>query len=273
MVKKLFKHEVKAYLRILLIVWAGLLGIATLSRIVQFFEQDSVVYRIVNYSSLVVYAVGLAVCVIFPFIYAIVRFYKNLFTGEGYLTFTLPVTTFSHIWVKLSAALSMQLSTLLVVLLSGMIITSGDMLTEIFKAAQYFLTRIHLLDAEFAMHLPAYVAEYALLLIIAEATGLLLYYACISIGQLSRKNRILMAVVVYFGHYFLCQVLQTVAIIVFALIGNWEEIIEPVLTFMEKHYFAAVHIFIWGFCIILAAIGALYFAISNTIIRKKLNLE
>lgn len=273
MVRKLFKHELKAYLRILLVVWAGLLGIALLTRCAQFFEQDSTVYDIVYISSVVAYIVGLLACLSFPFIYGIVRFYKNLFTGEGYLSFTLPVTPFSHIWVKLATAVLMQLTTVLVVLFSFVIITAGDVLTEIWKAGDYLLTQLYALDVDLATHFPIYFAEFALVLIVVNATQLLLYYTCITVGQLSRKNRILMAVAVYFGYYFVCQILQTIAIVVFALVDNWEEILKPVLDFGDAHPYAFFHLLLWGAVVLTAVAGVIYFTITHTIISKKLNLE
>ena len=91
MVKKLFKHEIKAYLRIMIPVYVCLLAVALLGRVIQFFEADTFIYSFVNGSSIFVYVVAIIACFGFSSVFSIVRFYKNLFTDEGYLTFTLPV--------------------------------------------------------------------------------------------------------------------------------------------------------------------------------------
>ena len=66
------------------------------------------------------------VALAFPFVYSVIRFYRNLFTGEGYLSFTLPVTPANHLWVKVVTAVSFSLLSVLVAALSGVIITAGE---------------------------------------------------------------------------------------------------------------------------------------------------
>lgn len=273
MVRKLFKHELKAYLRVLLIVWAGMLGVALLARGVQFFEQDSTVYDIVNGSSILAYVVGLLACMAFPFILAIVRFYRNLFTGEGYLTFTLPVTSFGHIWVKLAAGVVMQAATVLVMLLSAIIILSGDVLAEVFKAGDYLLTRIYTDIPELKIQLPLYFAEFLLLTVVSFAAELLLYYTCICVGQLTRKNRILTAVGVYFGYYFTCQILQTILTVLITFVPDMDKFLQPIFTFADKHPYGFFHLLLGGIIVLSAGLGVAFFAISHAIVSKKLNLE
>lgn len=47
-----------------------------------------------------VYALGFASSII-TLIFILMRYYKNFFTDEGYLTFTLPVTPHELLWTKL----------------------------------------------------------------------------------------------------------------------------------------------------------------------------
>ena len=117
MVKKLFKHEFLAWLRIMGILWAVMLTVAAANRIFQCFENDSNAYIVVFVLSVVAFVLTLTVCMSICEIFGVVRFYKNLFTGEGYLSFTLPVTTSAHIWVKALTFAVMMLLTLLVALL------------------------------------------------------------------------------------------------------------------------------------------------------------
>ena len=47
----------------------------------------------------------------------------------------------------------------------------------------------------------------------------MLYYACISIGQTAKKNRILLAIGVYYIYTIIVQVISTVFSVVFSLLS------------------------------------------------------
>ena len=271
MVKKLFRHELQAYWRVLIPIWALLTGVSVLGRLIQLFENDSVAYGIVRTSTIIFYAVALLVCLVFPFVFSIMRFHKNLFTGEGYLSFTLPVTPFQHVLVKATAGLSVQLLTVVVSLISLMLITMGDVFGEIMKAIGYLYTHFYH-QKEWGMHLPRYLVEGFLLLVIAYVSEVLLYYACISIGQRSKKNRILAAVGVYFAYYFIRQVLGTIVIVIVSAM-DWTQLLERVLEWVDQHPFETAHYVIALLMLVYAVAAALYFLISHRTIRNRLNLE
>ena len=125
MVKKLYKHEFAAWLRVIVFFWAATLLTAGINRIVQIFENDSIIYKILLVSGFVMYFISIFVTLAAPTIFGIVRFYKNFFTGEGYLTFTLPATKKQLLFVKISTAVCMGAASFLVCLLSGCIIMAG----------------------------------------------------------------------------------------------------------------------------------------------------
>lgn len=270
MVRKLFKHEILYYLRTLLPVQAVLLGIAILGRFVQFFEADSTSYKIVFWSSVVMFIISVIACILMSVVIGVVRFYKNLFSSEGYLTFTLPVTPTQHILVKVCTAVLFQIISLIAVILSVCVITAGEVLNEIIKAAAYLL--------RFAMeniaggHIIFYIIEIFILFVVAYFSQYLLYYFCISVGQLFRKNRILAAVGVYFGYYMFTQAIGTV-ITVFGAVFHTFLPLEPVAQFMSTHMYESIHMII-GFLIFLSlVICAVFFFIIRFIMSRKLNLE
>ncbi len=265
MVKKLFKHEFQSYWRILIPVWCVLLGIAAFGRLLFLFESDTVIYDIVSGSSIFFYVLSVVVALVFPMVLAVIRFYKNLFTGEGYLTFTLPVTTGQHIRVKVTTAVAVQLATLLVVLLSEGVFTAGGLLVEICKAIGYIFRHA----APYTKgNLVYYVLEFVLLMVVAWFAEFLLYDTCIAVGQLFKKNRVLAAVGVYFGLYMVTQVIGTIGITVAAFI-DWESVGE----FIAKNWIACIHWFLCGGILLCAGLVAVYYTITHHIIRKRLNLE
>lgn len=269
MVKKLFKHEYLAWLRVLPIIYGITLVIAAALRIIVIFENDSVYYGIVFGSAVFMFVVAIIACIVSPVIFGIWRFYKNMFTGEGYLTHTLPVTAANHLWAKVITATSFSVISVVVCLLAGMIASIGELLVEIFKAADYILAQI---PKEYVGHVAGWVAEYALALLVAVFASHLFYYLCICIGQLFRKNRVLAAVGVYFGFYMITQVISTVLIVVFAV---WVEsdAWQQLLTWIEKHPEPAIHIFLGGLAVLVAIFALVYYLICHHIVRKKLNLE
>lgn len=268
MVKKLFKHEILAWCRILPIVYIIFLCIAVMGRIVQFFEADSFAYNMIFFSAIAVYIIGIIACFAFPTVFGIVRFYKNLFSGEGYLSFTLPVTPANHILVKLFVAFMFDVISLLVVVLSALIMTFGEVLSEICNAISYVIAQIPFDDG---IHIALYIVEYILMFFILFITKYLLFYLCITVGQLFNKNRILASVGVYFAYYFVCQILGTILGVVFIILG--EAGVFDNITFPDLHPYAFVHIMLCSMIVIYGLIAWLYYFITHRIICRRLNLE
>lgn len=269
MVKKLFKHEFDAYKRFLLPVYLILLAVSVFTRILYFFETDTTVFRIISVSSIIALVVTSVVCIILTFVNIITRFYKNLFTNEGYLSFTLPVTTEQHIFVKLTVGVVAAISSLVSVIIGVCIATAGEMTVEIFKVVGYFFKKVPPL---FDGHFWFYFVEVILIVLLALVVSILLFYSCIAIGQLSKKNRVLAAVGAYFGYYLIEQVLGTIFIIVFYALQD-TGFYTTILKFMEKNSYEFIHIVLAISFVIYALLALLFFFITNRIIKKKLNLE
>ncbi len=269
MVRKLYKHEFLAWLRVIWIVWTIVLVSAIFNRGIQLFENDSIYYGILFGSGVLLYVVALLCCMAFPLIFGIVRFYRNFFTGEGYLTFTLPATKAQLLWVKISTAVCFSIVSVVVCMASGCIVMAGEVLEEVCKAAAYLMS---LVPADLTAHLIGWAVELLLLLLAADFAGHLFYYTCICIGQLFRKNRVLAAVGVYFGFYVIAQILSTVGMVVFTMLtaaGVWDGII----VWIAEHAEIAVHSYLGGFAVLTVLMGLVYYWICHHIIHKKLNLE
>lgn len=269
MVGKLIKHEMIAYMRTLLPMQLILLGIALVSRIVQFFESDTIAYNTSFASSIVIYVIAIIVLVIMTAIVGITRFYKNLFTSEGYLSFTLPVTSGQHIFTKLLVSFIFSAISLVTILISVFIITSGDVLVEIFKAIGYAFKQYFNFTGSHGIF---YIIEVIILIAIAVVSSYLLYYTCIAIGQLSKKNKILLAFGVYFGYYVACQIIGTIFTIFIAVLSN-SQIAINIGNFIAAYPFETVHITLVISILFTAVMCLIYYLITHHIINKKLNLE
>jgi len=269
MVKKLFKHECLYYLRVLSPVYIILLAVAVLGRGVHFFENDSTIYGIINGSTIFVFVVALLAAFAASLVMGVLRYYRNMFTAEGYLTLTLPATPTQHLLVKVLAASLFQLITIVVMVLSAAVIMAGDVFTEVVKAGVYL---VDWLAANMEVALWPYVLELVVLLLVAILSTFLLYYACASLGQQAKKNRVRGAVVVYFIYYLITQAVSTVITVVFSVIQD-TPFIENLLNWVEEHVYETVHIALCGAIVLSLVLSVVYFLVSRWVLRRRLNLE
>lgn len=269
MVRKLYKHEFLAWLRVIVFFWAAALLTAGINRIVQIFETDSIYYRIPFVASIAVFGASLLATMVAPTIFGIVRFYKNFFTGEGYLTFTLPATKKQLLFVKISTAVCFSAASAVVCLISSGIVMAGELLVEVSKAAAYLMKGF---STEEALHLVGWGLELLLLILLADIGNHFYYYTCICIGQTFRKNRILAAVGAHFVFYMVGQVLSTVMMIALTILGEMG-VWEPLGEFFKNNPELSIHLMFIGGIVLSALWNLVYWTVCHWVINKKLNLE
>lgn len=269
MVKKLLKHEIFSYFRTMFPIYGVLLGIAALGRFIQIFETNGTAYNIVFGSTVFAYVVSIIAAMLLSLIVAVSRYYKNLFTGEGYLSFTLPVTPAQHIWVKLIAALMFTVLSVIAIALSLSIITAGDFFIELIKAAGYMLSKLY---EKYGINIVFYAIEILVLAIVMVAYSLMTFYSSITIGQTFKKNRVLAAVGVYFGYYFLTQILGTIVIVIVTVFYDALNL-QAIANLIYRHPEASIHVILCLITLFYLIVGTAFFLIDRYIIRNKLNLE
>ncbi len=269
MVKKLIKHEFMALGRLLLPMYVILLGLSLITRIIVFFETDSVIYDIISGSAIIVMCLGLVAGLMYTVVSCIIRFYKNLFSKEGYLTFTLPVSVEAHLLTKLLAAVVAYISSFAVIFGAFCIATSGELLVEIFKAAGFLFGKAY---EGLGIHLVLYIAEAIIYTLIASCSGFLLYYACMCIGQLAKRSRVLLAIGVFFGYYYITQILVTVGVVLFSVFADSDFMIDLSMWIYDNAILSG-HLFLLFLIAGSAVMGAVYYLIAHAIMKKKLNLE
>lgn len=270
MVKKLYKHEFKAYLRVWIPVQIIVLTIALLARGIQFLESDNIAYDMINASSVLACTLAVGASCAFTFVFAVIRFYKNLFTAEGYLSFTLPVSPTTHILTKLFTAMAFQLATVAVAILALSVLTAGDVFYEVVKAVIYLVSH---LPEKVQGHLPFYVIEVLGIMLISLATDFMLYYTCLAVGQLGKKNRILLAVGVFFGYYLVSQAFGTAVSTVFTVLATLPMFVDPLNEFIQTYIYELTHVGFCGSLLWSALLGTVYAFITRYILRHRLNLE
>ena len=269
MVRKLLKYDLRAVFKYLLVIYAIVLGTAGLNRLLQFFESDQVWYQIGFRSSLVLLVIGIASMLLLTEILLVQRFYKNLFTNEGYLTFTLPATIHEQLWSKILCSVICIIATVFVMFLAFFIATSGLVFSEVMKAAGYLFRQV--VKEAGALNMTFYIVEWMLIFLFGAANAVMLFDTCLAIGQLAKKHRVGLAVAVFFIQYFVTQILGTVFLIIEATKDF--ELFELIADSFSKHPQQALHIVGLSVMVFMLLLFALYYFITYRILKKRLNLE
>ena len=269
MVKKLFKHEFMYYFKTLIIFLPILLIGGVCGRIVlSFITVDRPeVAILIGGTFMMLYFATMAVLILMM-VLAIVRFYKNLFGAEGYLTLTLPVSVNKHVFVKLITVILWEVIILTVICLSWGIVFTGvpEIFAELSAALKPFMTSQALLK------LLPFGIEILVLYPLSSASGLLIYYSCMCIGQLAKKHRILLSVGVYFGYYLLLEIFVTISSI--AVTTTLLAMIDKIdFVFIAENIITILHVFMISSIVLTFLFDFLLFKFVTFIVDKKLNLE
>ncbi|MGO5051220.1 hypothetical protein ACTQ6A_01700 [Lachnospiraceae bacterium LCP25S3_G4] len=226
MLKKLIKHEFLATYRILLLLHGFMLLAAFIGRffVNSFFNkhlpEGAFVLFIISYIAIIsIMAYG-------TFLFIAARFYKSLFTDEGYLTFTLPVTNSQLLLSKTISGALWSLLDMIVMYLS----------VAITFATPYVLSKFNMIQTELEAELQITVFKFIItmftLSIVGCISGTLMLYVSVSIGQLFTKHRLLGAVVTYFVISFIIQIIVTASMLLSGMIPIGQEIaMGPYLSF------------------------------------------
>lgn len=278
MVKKLLKYEAQYYARTLIIYEIVLFALAIFTRLLMVFETDSIIYYLLQGSSFILFGLAAFACSIMVSVISVYRFYKNLFTSEGYLTFSLPVSTNQHLFAKLFWAVLYNMIVFVSTVLASLITISGDILNETVKAGVFLLENLFktFKDVPIGLHIVFYIIEFIAIIILSTAGSLLIFYACIAIGQTAKKNRILLSVAVYFGYMMLSEMIGTFISIIMSIFATSELFItmfEKIGEFINNHPFEFVHIIMIISIVSSILVAAVCYFITHRIITRKLNLE
>lgn len=283
MLNKLLKHEYKATARFFLPaygIFAALLGIQRLSMLAfdRFKDMKGFLASILNFTTdlmTVVTVLGFFALLACPIVYAAVRFYKNMLGDEGYLTFTLPVTTGKNIMAKFLTSMSWILVTVLVTALCGFLYALTYDAAEVWE---FFRTLGGTLSE--GMRLLGGWMVVAVVLFLAAvlsqlSSNLLLLYNAMSIGQTASHHKLLASAGAYVGGYFgISLVIQCIAIGGFFFFGGdlieWLNSASYAFTAVQGCQAVCLLLLIISVGYILVSV--LFYFLSRYFLGKKLNL-
>lgn len=266
MLGKLLKHEWRAVSRFLLLIHGILLLFVLAGRTLLLLPIPSRISgtMAVFYSMVYIFALGavaLGTC-----FYLILRFYRNMFTDQGYLTHTLPVKPYELLWSKSLVFLAWIILDVLVCLLSIVIMVTGFQDNGSSNLIASLKTAFEQLKCAFGNLWPLAVLLVLTMLLTLVFQWIQLAYCGICVGSLFSKHKILLSVVFCGIFYMAVQVINGI-FLVFVAFGP--------MIFSQSFDPSAfsLRVMILGMIAMAAVLGACFYSVSRLIVAKYLNLD
>lgn len=274
MLRKLFKHEWTETWRISTLLLAVLLGLSAVCLLYFHFAPPlapHVEIHVGNMILFIMYAFMTAACSLLTTLYFGIRFYKNLFTDEGYLMHTLPVSpwmlTASKAGIAAFWSWLIQIVTVIVVL--PIVKTALPKLAFIepheLEQIPSLFTIFGIADAKMLLFMvPS--------LLVSCLSGILLIYASVSLGQLFSKHKAFSSIVCYLGLSSLVSVVSSVCMLpgmtglIITHADDSETFLESVMPGIMQNYYVASFVANLLLC-------AAFFCGSCYLMKKNLNLD
>ncbi|MBE5948680.1 MAG: hypothetical protein E7261_06575 [Lachnospiraceae bacterium] len=271
MLSKLLKYELKATARWFLPLYIALIALTLLNKLTMVIElPDLLVFNLLKGLLIVFYVLVIIFTTVVTMILLIVRFYKNLYTDEGYLTHTLPVKPSAQLNCKILSGCIWTVSSFFMQIISLFILFAGTGLftevADVFTEIGEFLKEAGLMD-----NLIVTLIIFAITMLISLLYSLLMMYCSISLGSLFNKHKIIGAIFSYFVIYFVIQLISMILMFVGIETPILYDIAEVEDFSIEVFNFVnLMMIFSGGLSLICSTI---FYFLNHFVISKKLNLE
>ena len=275
MLKKLLKYDFKSAFKIWWIAAVTSLGLSFLGGCaVTLIRAPRDLPQVVDASAglmLFISIFSLFAFAILSEIIILVRFYKNFFTDEGYLTFTLPVKTGSLINSKLIMSVAVTFATLIVLAVNVCVILGigfFDVIVdkELFK---YIAEVIDEIVTEFGFYLIIYILEAIVIFILACVFSLLLMFCCITLASIiTKKGRVATGIAIYYGvNCVLSFVMEMIMIVGMRGIGVRLE------TLSAEMAYPVGTVILLAAILLLGLVSVMLYTLQYLMVDRKLNLN
>ena len=274
MLKKLLKYDLRSVFRFWWIVALISVGMAVLGGFAESILYNDDIPRVINViASIVVFfsyfcMMGLAVL---TQVLLFIRFYRNFFTDEGYLTFTLPVKRETLLNSKVLAGFIAMAAAAAVCALNFSIIFAIPQY-EVFRSGEFFSGIV-----EGMREIPDHVAgpllimgiETLVLAALVLLLSVLFLYCCITFGSmLVKKGKLFASIGMYYG--IGSSIISAMQLILILSVGSITVWMEPISEWQAP---TIVTLILLGGILFLAALCALVYAFTHWMLGRKLNLS
>ncbi len=282
MLGKLLKHEWKAIWKVpvmLICILMILAAVAGLTFALPVWDSEWVGLPLSGMMLIIVFYISMIACGVGIVIYFAVRFYKSMFTDEGYLTHTLPVNVHQLLLNKVITMSAWSLLGGIAILLSLVVFGSFTVMSlvprnstfarDVVEAVQdMFLMWPELLKEPGMEGFSGFCISILVLVLFSSFSGTMTIIGSITLGQQVRKHRILGAIGAYFAISMGIQFVNMAVMVplMFTWIGDtrWERALSP---------FPAMTLFYSVMAAVSLAVSVGLYFLSEYLIRRQLELE
>lgn len=275
MLKKLMRYDFKSVFKLW---WIGAVSTLALSVIGGFIseifttERDipEPIYVLAIFGAILVY-IGFIAFAIFSEILVYLRFYKNLYTDEGYLTFTLPAKRQSILNSKVFLGAVTSILTGIVLSIDSLIVSVISLRKEIFTPE--FLIEVkdivkYVLEDQYYYYIFIYLVQALIIFALLSLVSILFAYGCITIASvIAKKAKLLVAIGIYYGATSVLGFLMAI----FFLFG-FTSLMDLLFELSELDGLNSVMLLMFMVIFILCAVCCLLYYVTHWCLDKKLNL-
>ena len=229
MLKKLLKYDLRAVFKYWWVAALSTLALAvvcgfSLGCIGESISGESSDLLVLAWLGMILSIIGISAFLVASEVFLFVRYYQNFFSDEGYLTFTLPVKRHQLLNSKIISAVIVEIATIGVIAIDALIALTIASENTLFSSVitTYIRELIVLAVKESFEHLGfwawIYLVEMIVCILGVALLAVLLVYTVITFASMiTKKNKVLVAIGIYYGvssvFSFIMQVVFTVSII------------------------------------------------------------
>lgn len=291
MLGKLIKHEWKNIYKIGCIIVLVIAAVTAIGCIMLhipamtdlFSEENNlddfqiVMWSMMGIASMMLYIFMLVGATYGMYIFLGVRFYQTMYSKQGYLTHTLPVTAhqllvskllISGIWsLIVTIAVFASVFALVISLLNGVFASVIDLggFDSIWEILGIAIEEMGEAFAAQGLNLTHYTITMILMLVVGPFFGLMILFGCLTLGQLSKKMKLFMGILAYLGVMLLNMIIGMVIQMISTINYSVSMVSDGTVTNMNGSYDASL--------IVTTAMAVMLYISSHYILTKKLNME
>lgn len=286
MLGKLFKYEWKSTSKmgalmvgaLAIVTLLGVLGFAlpfsNLAQDTMYSDEDSLgmmLSALVSMGTMMVYMMTLMGVVYGMLIYMGVHFYKTMYSDEGYLTHTLPVTPRQLIISKVLNAgiwygiIMIGMTISIVILMIAMFWSMGSAMGFPEDMSEVWREMLSIMQTEMGLEVVHVIVSLILVMLVSPISAMMTLFGALTIGQLSSKYRAFMGILAYFGVCTINGVISYIISFVFTFSSMAIADVTNTTPSVAMSYDASLITSV----IMLVA----FYFISHAILTKKLNME
>ena len=205
---------------------------------------------------------ALMCCGVGTSIYLAVRYYRSMYSNEGYLTHTLPVTPNQLLLSKMINFSIWELLSVICIVFNIMLFAAFIVLREVgYRSLQ------DILNSEYATGWELFMVLTIILILVGTVSKSLLYMGSVNIGQLWARHRVAGAILVYVGVTGAVQIVTQAAMIIFMTSA------EQIGLLQDDYFFSFLNQVMAVSLLMQLVIGVVMYVGSLLILKKKVNLE